>query len=175
MARRGTVPDRGDIVWLKAWTGRLDARNAKAGHRTRWLQTFWPGSRHCFADPGRSKSWLIARKRAPVISRLLFTQSLNHSITAHRSLFTVHHSPFTIPDSPSSRPTLLHHLPDLPCADYAPALNFPALPPYLREAFYLRDVGVHAGYRVAHFGEERRGDEPDIADAYNGEPQIHQS
>jgi hypothetical protein len=40
MARRGTVPDRGDIVWLKAWTGRLDARNAKAGHRTRWLQTF---------------------------------------------------------------------------------------------------------------------------------------
>jgi len=96
MARRGTVPDRGDIVWLKAWTGRLDARNAKAGHRTRWLQTFWPGSRHCFADPGRSKSWLIARKRAPVISRLLFTQSLNHSITAHRSLFTIPHSPFPI-------------------------------------------------------------------------------
>jgi hypothetical protein len=95
------------LTRLKAWTGRRDARNAKAEHRTRWLQTFWPGSRHCFADhsspPRRGHPFSIVFRisHAPTTRRAWISFRFFHIpgrplIASHLALRMTLHRPLSV-------------------------------------------------------------------------------
>ena len=131
---------------------------------------FWPRPKSvgpALATPQRTPSYriyLVFGLGRPACTSVAVYCS---PFTVPRSVFTSTlvpgFSPFPISHFPASRgPAFFRHLPDLPRADYAPGPNFPALPQCFRQAFELRGVGVHAGWRVANRGEARAGDEPDI-------------